>query len=255
MARRGETDDAPPASLQADLSARRAISAARPGRAVLPRPWLKSFDARADEERTVASSTKPWRVSAAAAQHTSTQAPGDEGRPPPSRDIVAVACATFDDLCDALGEALPAWRSCGGACSRPCSWTSRGPWRRAGPTGCSRADGADAAPAAYAERRLWCEGGGLGEVKRAREELQRTARRLRDAERGREAAQDELNQAEAQLAFREAVKRQDDAALAARRRAHGAADVAANALSVAPRGRGGGPREDEGAGPRERFRT
>ena len=67
-------------------------------------------------------------------------------------------------------------------------------------------------------------------MKRAREELQRTARALRDAERGREAAQDELNQAEAQLAFREVVKRQDDAALAARRRAHGAADVAANAL-------------------------
>ena len=228
----GETDDAPPASLQADLSARQAIRPPdRAARFFLDR-WLKSFDARADEERTVALSTKLLaRFSAAAAQHTLTQAPSDEGRPPPSRDIVAVACATFDDLCDALGEALPALAEL-----RRCVFEAmfldepRPVAARRSHRLLRWADGADAAPAAYAERRLWCEGGGLGEVKRAREELQRTARALRDAERGREAAQDELNQAEAQLAFREVVKRQDDAALAARRRAHGAADVAANAL-------------------------
>ena len=124
-----------------------------------------------------------------------------------------MACATFDDLCDALGEALPALaelRRCvfeAMFLDEPRPVAARRPHRLL-----RWADGADAAPAAYAERRLWCEGGGLGEVKRAREELQRTARALRDAERGREAAQDELNQAEAQLAFREVVKRQDDAA-------------------------------------------
>ena len=209
--------------MQADLSARQAIRPPdRAARFFLDR-WLKSFDARADEERIVALSTKLLaRFSAAAAQHTLTQAPCDKGRPPPSRDIVAVACATFDDLCDALGEALPALaelRRCvfeAMFLDEPRPVAARRPHRLL-----RWADGADAAPAAYAERRLWCEGGGLGEVKRAREELQRTARALRDAERGREAAQDELNQAEAQLAFREVVKRQDDAALAARRRAHG----------------------------------
>ena len=229
----GQLNEPLPGSLQADLSARQAIRPSdKAARFFLDR-WLKSFDSRTDESQTVALSTRLLaRFSAAAVTHSLTQdQPSDDTRPAPSRAIVAVACATFDDLCNAIGESLPALNELRRCVFEAMFLDEPRPVGDCKPTKLLRwAEDGAATPTSYEDRRLWCEGGSLGEVKQARADLEKLKGLLEASERAHASTQDELNGVEVQMALQQVVKRQDDATIDKNGRAHKAADMCSNAL-------------------------